>query len=87
MLQMKGRVDLQPNLETWMKENLKLPVRLEPLTPEISRVSCELSDFHGDPADRIIVATAIVRGLPLITGDEKILRWSEGSGLCVVLRP
>lgn len=48
-----------------------------PLTAEISMASCRLPDFHGDPADRIIVATAITLGIPLITADEKIIRWNE----------
>jgi PIN domain nuclease of toxin-antitoxin system len=39
--------------------------------------SCRLPDFQGDPADRIIVATAITLGIPLITADEKIIRWNE----------
>jgi PIN domain nuclease of toxin-antitoxin system len=37
-----------------------------------------LEDFHGDPADRIIVASAITSGIPLVTADEQIIRWSEG---------
>ena len=53
------------------------PVSLAPLTAEISLTSCRLPDFHGDPADRIIVATAITLGIPLITADEKIIRWNE----------
>jgi PIN domain nuclease of toxin-antitoxin system len=36
-----------------------------------------LADFHGDPADRLIVATAIVLGVPLITADAKIIEWSR----------
>jgi PIN domain nuclease of toxin-antitoxin system len=31
--------------------------------------------FQGDPADRIIVATAIENGATLVTADEKILSW------------
>ena len=35
------------------------------------------NSFHGDPADRIIVATAQVLGATLITRDERILNWSK----------
>jgi PIN domain nuclease of toxin-antitoxin system len=35
----------------------------------------QLQMFHGDPADRIIVATAIENGATLVTADEKILSW------------
>jgi PIN domain nuclease of toxin-antitoxin system len=31
--------------------------------------------FHGDPADRLIVATAIYLGFPLATADMKIKAW------------
>lgn len=36
-----------------------------------------LPDFHGDPADRLIVATAMTLGIPLITADDKIIRWND----------
>lgn len=35
-----------------------------------------LKDMHGDPADRIIVATARVQDCALLTADEKILRYA-----------
>lgn len=56
---------------------MEAPVSLAPLTAEISLASCRLPDFNGDPADRIIVATAITLGIPLTTADEKITRWNE----------
>ena len=40
-------------------------------------MASRLPNFHGDPADRIIVATAITLGNPLITADQKIIRWNE----------
>ncbi|MEX2581602.1 MAG: type II toxin-antitoxin system VapC family toxin [Verrucomicrobiales bacterium] len=76
-LAMKDRLRLLPDEETWFSENLESPVSLAPITPEIAMASCRLPDFHGDPADRIIVATAITLGIPLITADEKIIRWNE----------
>ena len=77
MLAMKGRLSLMPDEDSWFSANLEPPVSLAPLTAEISTASCRLPDFHDDPADRIIVATAITLGLPLITADEKIIRWNE----------
>jgi PIN domain nuclease of toxin-antitoxin system len=78
MLAMKGRLELKPDAETWFSMNLEPPVVLSPLTAEVALASCRFENFHGDPADRIIVATAIVSGIPLITADERIIRWSEG---------
>jgi PIN domain nuclease of toxin-antitoxin system len=59
LLAMKGRLQLLPNEASWFTANLAAPVSLAPLTAEISLLSCRLPDFHGDPADRFIVATAI----------------------------
>ena len=85
MLSMKGRVELKPDEATWFLDNLESPVTLSPLTPEICITSSRLIDFHGDPADRIIVATAITLGIPLITADEKIIRWNESQQLLQVI--
>jgi PIN domain nuclease of toxin-antitoxin system len=85
MLAMKGRLELKPDEPTWFSENLKAPVSLAPLTADISTASCQLSDFHGDPADRIIVATAITLGIPLITADEKIIRWNESMRMLQII--
>lgn len=85
MLAMKGRLSLLPDEETWFSENLESPVSLAPLTAEISLASCRLVDFPGDPADRIIVATAATLGIPLITADEKIIRWNDTQRMIQVI--
>lgn len=85
MLSMKGRLELKPDEASWFSANLESPATLSPLTPEICMTSCSLPDFHGDPADRIIVATAIALGIPLITADEKIIHWNEKQRLLQVI--
>jgi PIN domain nuclease of toxin-antitoxin system len=85
MLEMKGRLGLKPDLETWLGENLACPVSLVPLSGQISVTSCQLPDFHGDPADRMIVATAMTLGIPLVTADEKIIRWSREHPLLQII--
>lgn len=72
MLVQKGRLDLAPDVDTWISANLKRPVELEPLSPAICIASSRLLEFHGDPADRLIVATAMTLGLPLMTVDKKL---------------
>jgi PIN domain nuclease of toxin-antitoxin system len=59
----------------WLNAALAYPgVRVLPLTPEIVVDSTQLpGSFHKDPADQMIVATARVCGLPLMTMDGKIL--------------
>lgn len=58
----------------WLNEALAYPgVHLLDLAPRIAAESTELpGEFHKDPADQIIVATARVLGCALMTADEKI---------------
>ena len=46
-----------------------------PLTGDIGILAAELENLNGDPADRIIVATAISHGAILITADANLLHW------------
>jgi PIN domain nuclease of toxin-antitoxin system len=46
-----------------------------PLTGEIGILAAELEGLNGDPADRIIAATAIAHDATLMTADENLLRW------------
>jgi PIN domain nuclease of toxin-antitoxin system len=75
MLEQKKRLELNLPLEIWMDLALKNnKVKLLPLTPEISIKSSKLGlQFHGDPADRIITATAIHHNSILISKDSKII--------------
>lgn len=65
-----------PVLE-WLNTALAYPgVRLLPLTPEVVVDSTQLpGSFHKDPADQMLVATARVYGLPLMTVDTKIVAY------------
>ena len=47
------------------------------ITPKIAVEAQDLpGDFHKNPADRIIVATAIIFDIPVVTVDKKILSYS-----------
>jgi PIN domain nuclease of toxin-antitoxin system len=46
-----------------------------PLTGDIALRSLDFGNFPGDPADRFIMATAIVHGATLMTADEQLLDW------------
>ena len=65
MLAVKGRLELKPSVAEWIEDNTRAPVFIQPLTIAIATLSARLKDFHGDPADRVIVATALRAGLPL----------------------
>jgi PIN domain nuclease of toxin-antitoxin system len=69
-----GRVDLERDLGEWLRDALDpSAIRLLPLTPRIAIEACRLpGKFHRDPADQIIVATARVHNISLMTADDKI---------------
>lgn len=52
-------------------------IRELPLTGEIAILAAELENLNGDPADRIIAATAIAHDATLMTADSNLLRWSH----------
>ncbi len=71
----KGRLELPAPVEEWVEQSM--PPGIIELAPITSRVALAAyrwpAEFHGDPADRIIAATAIVMNLVLVTSDEKLL--------------
>lgn len=79
MLFARGRlVASLPPLE-WIERALTYPGgRLIELTPRIAVDATSLpGDFHRDPADRILVATARALGCPLVSADARILGYSH----------
>lgn len=73
MLAARGRITLDRDPVAWMEDALAAErLELLPLTPAVAAASAALADFHGDPADRLIVATALTHGATLLTRDERI---------------
>lgn len=79
MLEVKGRITLAADCDSWIRQALSAPgVRLAELTPEIAVSSTRLPPpFSGDPADRILVATARETGATLVTADRAILDYAR----------
>ncbi len=72
MLVKHGRLVLAMDVEAWLNLVASL-VSLLPVDRKIAVKSVDLpGDFHKDPADRMIVATARHFGAALVTADEKI---------------
>lgn len=71
------RLELPCPLHEWFSEALKYPgIRLIALTPEIAVESSQLpGEFHRDPADQIVVATARTYDCPLVTSDRRIQKY------------
>jgi PIN domain nuclease of toxin-antitoxin system len=76
MLVERGRVAFSVSLSEWLGAAAHpRSVRIVPISPDIACETAGLpARFHRDPADRIIVASCRVLGLPLLTGDPRIIR-------------
>lgn len=74
MLISHGRLVLSMDVDTWLNEVAQIDgVSFLPIDNEIGVKSTILpGEFHKDPADRMIVATARKLSAPLVTADKKI---------------
>ncbi len=77
MLQEKGRINLLRDIGSWRTALMEDGLIEIPVDGEIGIRANRLENFHLDPADRIIVATAL-GGHTLATADDRILGW-DGS--------
>lgn len=75
-----GRIDLRRAPEVWHRELLDRGFREMTVTSEITILAASLEsreNFHADPADQMITASAIVTRFKLVTSDRKILGWAS----------
>jgi PIN domain nuclease of toxin-antitoxin system len=78
----RGRVRLDDEPRRWIREALaRTPLNEAPLGHEVALRSREVALPHDDPADRFLVATALVYELTFVTADERIL----GARPCALL--
>jgi len=70
----------------WLREHVGVSgTKLHPLSIEIAVESTRLPGrLHGDPADRIIVATARCLELPLMTADARLLDYGDSGHVVAV---
>ncbi|ADV84945.1 type II toxin-antitoxin system VapC family toxin [Terriglobus saanensis] len=78
----KKRINLFTSIEHWIDRATEdNGLQLLPLTTEILIESTRLPDLkHKDPADRMLLATARLYDLTLVTRDETMLKWSRKYG-------
>ncbi len=74
LLKEKGRIVFPEDVGLWRREQLRQGVVEIPVDGEIGIRASSLAAFHPDPADRMIVATAL-DGHQLVTADRRILDW------------
>jgi len=72
----RDRLEFRTPVNEWLADLRKLPeLTIHPVTNEVAERAGGFGDvFPGDPADRIIAATALVLGVPLVTHDAKLLK-------------
>ncbi len=87
LLNAKGRLHLPIPVPKWVDLALTLPrAKLLPMSqPAMAIDACTLpGEFHADPADRILVATARAENATLATRDEKILAYAQAGHVRVL---
>ena len=75
LLQAHGRLRLPASVAEWRDAVLSAGAVELPLDGAVAVRALELSGLHDDPADRFIVASALVHGAALMTADERLLDW------------
>ena len=77
LLVAKKRLQLTLSVNDWIAKSEALSfITFIPVDNAVAIKSVNLPQpLHDDPADRIIIATAISMGAPLVTKDEKILKY------------
>jgi PIN domain nuclease of toxin-antitoxin system len=77
MLVDRGRLQLTMDVETWIAKSESLPeLEFVPVDNRVATRAVQLAGFRGrDPADRLIVSTALGFGATLITGDTRLQRY------------
>ena len=79
LLVSRNRLKLTMNVQDWIQRSEALPfMKFIPVNNSIAVQSVYLPPpLHNDPADRIIIATALSLGMPVVTKDEKIINYSH----------
>ena len=83
MLVRDGRLAIHLSIDRWVEKALALPgLQLLPFSTQIAVESVNLPEsMHKDPADRILVASARVENLTLVTADKALLKFAKRTGL------
>lgn len=77
-----GRIELDVPVDTWIERFFDRPgIESVPLAHHAAARSYQLNHLeHRDPADRLLIATAIELGSPLVTYDERITQFGKKRG-------
>ena len=78
----KGFIELDLPVAAWIDRFVGKPgLEVVPLDPKAAALGYNLGDLdHRDPADRLLIASAIGLGCALVTHDDRIRRFAKGRG-------
>ncbi|HUF11729.1 MAG TPA: type II toxin-antitoxin system VapC family toxin [Longimicrobiales bacterium] len=78
----RGRLELMPSVSAWVESASRRPgFSFMLLDRQVLLGSTQLpGDPHGDPADRMLIASAAISGRPLFTADERIIEYARRQG-------
>jgi len=80
----RGRLTLSPSLAGWLEQALDgSGVACIPISREIALCAAQLPEHHRDPADRLIIATAIQQRATLVSLDSQFVAYEELAG-CLI---
>lgn len=86
MLVAHGRVRLDRPTAAWVRDLLAGDrMAVADLTAGVAVAAAELEGFHGDPADRILYATARREGVALVSKDRRIRDYAQRDGAVTVV--
>ena len=78
----RGRMELPIPAEKWIEVGLsETQTTCLPIDQQIAVLAANLTDHHRDPADRIIIATAITYSAQLMSFDKQFREYDELHGL------
>lgn len=79
LLQSKGRIRLPTDVGNWRAQRLAAGLVELPADGAIGIHAVELRGLPDDPADRLIVATALAQRAGLMTADDRLLSWPHAA--------
>lgn len=80
MLVAKGRIELDRPVARWVNDVVASGEVVDaPVTASIGTAAAGFGALAGDPADRLIAATAASLGVPVVTKDERLHAWSAAT--------
>lgn len=81
-----GQLQFLPDPKTWFSRLMAAPgIKEAPLTADAALDSSSLpGTLHGDPADRLLIATARQMGAPIVTRDQKIIAYGQAGHVAVI---